>query len=825
MRLARAGWQGLAFRFLSARRSRSLLTALGVAVGAALLTAVVTLGATLQAAVVDQMREQFGTYDVMVGAPDVTTDVLTPPQVDTVTAMDEVAYAVPLLLRTSGQANSPIAVYTGVGPFPPEELGTRLAQGRMPGDGEVVLPVAVAERLGVTLGEPVTLPFPDGDRQVQVVGLVAGAGQPAAALYSYEWLREQLHESGPSLLMVGLRPGASKRGFAARLQAEHPSLNLDLRTYVDEWRNTLGGFGLVGRLLGAGALATSAFLVLGAFGITLQERRRELALLRAVGAAQTQIVRLVLVEAMAIGLTGATGGIILGLTAAMALQGLVSRQLQIPGHPVVLPLLGLAISWCATFLLTVAAAWAPARQAGATAPLAAMRPDRPEPHRSRDTWRPAICLALAAAAVAASYGPGLEVPARFMLSVLGALLLFLAVLTGLGRLLPLVTRILAALAKRRFAVQVTLSQRNLGRQGPRAARTAGVLVLGLALLITVGALISTETASHERTLRAVFPTGAKISGPWGSPMGYGDDLVHRLRQIPGVAAAISLGLEVEADLVGYDTSRADPEWLERMRRTREAPERVWLQSIDFEQLSAVYPYGEVEGTLQGGLVLTRRLAADMGFQLGDTIQFNQTALPITALVENLPSSMVMAVDQQTLNVEPQYRTTLIQLEPDADRTAVKEAAHALLGARYAAFTYEDLTDVLAHGRRRQQQNMAMVATAVVVLLMTTAVGMVTMVTAVLQERQHEFATLRAIGTTPGEIAGLIITEMALLGGAASILGTFLGVTMTMITWLHAIAAGEPVALPWGLIAAGLTAGPLLGALASWWPLQRATAHP
>ncbi|HLN59974.1 MAG TPA: ABC transporter permease, partial [Symbiobacteriaceae bacterium] len=68
--LIETGGAGMAWRFLASRKVRGLLTLLGVALGVALITAMTVLGATLQAAINDQLREGFGTYDVMAGYHD-----------------------------------------------------------------------------------------------------------------------------------------------------------------------------------------------------------------------------------------------------------------------------------------------------------------------------------------------------------------------------------------------------------------------------------------------------------------------------------------------------------------------------------------------------------------------------------------------------------------------------------------------------------------------------------------------------------------------------------------------------------------------------------
>ena len=66
-------------------------------------------------------------------------------------------------------------------------------------------------------------------------------------------------------------------------------------------------------LLGWLAVAASIFVVLNTFLLNLGERRRELALLRALGATRGQVVRLLLTETLALALAGSLAGCAAGV--------------------------------------------------------------------------------------------------------------------------------------------------------------------------------------------------------------------------------------------------------------------------------------------------------------------------------------------------------------------------------------------------------------------------------------------------------------------------------------------------------------------------------
>lgn len=837
MNLIGSGWRGLAARFLLARKRRAALTAAGVGLGTALLAAILTLGATLRAAVDDQMRDQFGTWDVMVAAPDLTTATLDPAAATGVAALPEVAYTVPLATRPSGSPDTPVEFYVGLGHFPPHQFGVRLVQGHEAGPGEVVLPVSLAERLGTTLGERVTLPFPDGPEPLTLVGLLRDSGVPPTAYFDYNWLAGRLHLPAPPALLIALRPGATKSAFVARVAAQFPELTLDRREGLDQARSNLNGFGTLGRLLGGGALLTGAFLVLGAFGITVQERVRELAILRALGAQRRQLALLLLQEALLLGGAGAAAGTGLGVLSAWGLAAAAARFLHLPpAHALVLPDGGLAAVAVAAVLLAAAGAWPAAWRAGRTAPLAAMRPDLAgEAHRERAGGLAAAVLLLAACGLAAfSLRPSLAIPAASQLAALAALLLLLALLAALTGLVPLISRVVGGMLGHWRPAEALLAWRNLARQRRRAARAAGVLLLGLTVLLAVASTVQSEFRSKEILLRQQRPTELQVAGPWGSPSGFGDDLLRQLAAIPGVADVVPTGVEVPADLVGYDPNRARPEWLQMQRQNGQPPGRVFLQPVDYAALGRIYPFGPVDGRLGGGIALTRHLAQEMGLYLGETLRLRATgtgtevALTVTALVEHLPEDQVLTVDAalaRPLQAQAQYRVAHLRLAPGADRGAVKAALGATLGRRYAALAYSDVADLLAEQRHRQAEMMAIILAAAAVILIIAGAGLANTVAATLQERRRELAVLQALGATPAQVIRLITLEMVLLGLAGSGLGAATGTLTAVLSALPGLPHGMPLPLPYPLIGAGLAAGPLLAACVARMQMQAARREP
>lgn len=120
-------------------------------------------------------------------------------------------------------------------------------------------------------------------------------------------------------------------------------------------------------------LFVSAFLIYNVFSITLGQRIRELGLLRAVGAMGTQITRLMIGEALALGVMAT----IVGIPAGVGLAFLLRAALIALGFPdnTGLPLSGFTILWAiftGVGVTLLSAIW-PSIQARRVSPLSAMR--------------------------------------------------------------------------------------------------------------------------------------------------------------------------------------------------------------------------------------------------------------------------------------------------------------------------------------------------------------------------------------------------------------------------------------------------------------------
>ena len=128
------------------------------------------------------------------------------------------------------------------------------------------------------------------------------------------------------------------------------------------------------------SLFVGMFIIYNTFSIVIAQRTRDLAMLRAIGAGRRQVLRSVLLEAVAVGLVACAAGLGLGIGMSFGLRELLAKVgLDIPSGPTVITAATIITSVVIGVVVTVASAIAPALRASRVAPIAAAARRRHRP--------------------------------------------------------------------------------------------------------------------------------------------------------------------------------------------------------------------------------------------------------------------------------------------------------------------------------------------------------------------------------------------------------------------------------------------------------------
>ncbi|MFG1913913.1 FtsX-like permease family protein [Micromonospora sp. NPDC048898] len=360
--------------------------------------------------------------------------------------------------------------------------------------GEVVVDSA----LGLPTGAPVTLLTAAGPAPYTVTGLVDAPGvhvadEVAAAL-------------APGVRAIGLvlAPGAEPDRVAAAaggvVGADGRVLTGDARGALeprDDARTRWIGMQV---LTATAALAgfVTVFVVASTFAFTVAQRRRELGLLRAVGATARQVRRAVYAEALVVGASAGLVGLLVGAVLAPVLGRLLvdvgyepsTFRVRYEAWPV-------AFSLLAGPVIALLAVWSASRRAARVRPMEALRAAAVE-QRPMGRLRIVTGALLVAAGVALSVGTATADEARVAAQY--ALYAVMALVAGATVLSPAVVgpvvRLLRSPVRRSGGAIGMLVRGGALTATRRTASTAAPVLLTVAFAVLVSGMVRTTTAAY-----------------------------------------------------------------------------------------------------------------------------------------------------------------------------------------------------------------------------------------------------------------------------------------------------------------------------------------
>tara|TARA_Y100000310_G_scaffold186269_1_gene186416 strand:- start:67325 stop:68512 length:1188 start_codon:yes stop_codon:yes gene_type:complete len=340
----------ISLKSIAHRKLRSWLTILGIVIGISAIIMLITVSEGLELAIKEQF-EQFGATTIRVApkglrGPPTEVDVLTTKDKQTVEKVKGLEYVSPILLKNAkiefNKRESSILI-TG---YPAENADPGLKDlslvpenGRIFRKGEskvVMIGLTIAEdtfEKDISLKHSIKI----NDEKFRVIGIFEKAGVPnidQGIYITLEDARDVLDEpKGISLITAKVQDGLDvskvREDIERKLEKVRDSENFEVFT-PEQIIAQLSSILLVVQFFLVGIAAISLFI--GAIGImnsmftSVLERTRDIGIMKAVGARNSAILSVFLLESGLFGLVGGIVGVLIGIIVAY-LIGFVSSQL------------------------------------------------------------------------------------------------------------------------------------------------------------------------------------------------------------------------------------------------------------------------------------------------------------------------------------------------------------------------------------------------------------------------------------------------------------------------------------------------------------------
>lgn len=728
---------------------------------------------------------------------------------DTVAAVPGVARAVgevsfPATVLADGQPVSDGAASLGHDWTSAELTPYLLQAGAAPArSGEVVLDAILAQRSAAAVGDRVQVTAAGTTGTYRVAGVAAPAGGRAptqpALFFSTADARRLAAQPGKvdaiGVLAAGTDVGQLRRRVDAAV-AGHAAVTLvgDDRGLAEfpEAKTSSQTLIAVAAVFGGIAVMVAIFVVASTLALSVQQRQRELALLRAIGATPRQVRRMILAETILVAAVATALGCLPGgylgrwLFDRLAANGLVPpavafRQGWIP----VVAAAGVAL------LSALAAAIVAGRRAALTRPGEALA-EAGVQRRWLSWGRLLLALLFLAGGVALATVTMTVMSGPVAASTAGPTVIVFAI--GLALLGPGITKVMAAVLQRPLRVVSGLAGElavlNARAQPRRMAAAAMPIMLATGIATALLYVQTTQVAAAERAYTETLRADAVLTSANG---GLARDLIDSVQRLPGVAGASE-----------YVTSTGYVEYPHDRAQSEDGWPLQGVTAHGAAQTTAVSVTAGTLAELRGNtMALPAQHARALGRGVGDTIRMRlgdraQVELRVAALFSARSGSQTILLPAELLAAHTTAglpTRILVRAAPGADTTRLTAALTTLAG-RWPGVAVADRS-VLTAAYGEQQQTQAWVNYLLVGMIVAyTAISVVNTLVLATVRRRREFALQRLTGSTRWQVLGMMSMEGALVAIIGIVLGTAVSTT-TLVPF--SVAAGDslmPSGPPW-----------------------------
>ena len=714
-----------------------------------------------------------------------------------------------------------------------------VTEGRLPvGPREVILDQATVINGKFQLGDTVRVVAVRGSREFTMVGIanygdISSPGGATFALFDQPTASEFLLQPGfVDAILVEGDDSVSDEVLAQRINAALAAdlkletltgaeITAEVQGQIKDVLNIFSTFLIVFSYI---ALGIGSFVIYNVFSITAAQRLRENALLRAIGASRRQVSRALLVESTAMGVVGS----VIGFGIGILLSQLLSALLKATGFEV--PTQGLAISTAAfvnTFvagvLVTVLAAWLPARRAGRVPPLAALR------DTALDTAGNITRRVIVGLIIVALGGVGLASAMRDApIQILG--LGVLGVFTGILVLGPAIARPVALtlgipVAKLR-GVSGAMARQNAARNPKRTSRTAAPVLLGVALVTAFTALAASIRSEIRDTFGDAFSGDIALTvdarGFGGIPL----TITDQIAGLPGVAQATG---------VGFTSVRlSDPNEPPALTQAGASQRGVFVQTINPATITGLFDLGVTEGDLSSlgkdGIFVAASRATEKGWAIGSRLQVTRVDgvvidAEIRGFVSGDTSFANYVVSREMFVDTPTSIFDAFVYIKVAEGSVISEvqARIAAISSDAGIGTLLSKEQFIDDQAAQINQILALIYGLLGLSIIIAIVGIVITLLLSVFERRREIGLLRAVGMTKSQVRTTVRWESVITSLLGAVSGVVLGVVMGVVV----VAAlddegGIAFRLPINETLSIVFISFLLGVLAAVYPAWRAT---
>jgi putative ABC transport system permease protein len=628
---------------------------------------------------------------------------------------------------------------------------------------------------------------------------------------------------------------------------------------MDTIKSETGGMNIVQVFLlifGFIALLVAGIVISNTFQVIVAQRRRNLALLRAIGAKRSQLYRSVVMESVLLGFISSAIGIALACVIAGGLQ-LGHARMGTTQFYFVPDVTCILVPLIFGIVVAVLASLSSAHLATSVTPLEALRPLTHVEGKKAGAVRGIISALLLLAsllcifyvktdmgtAIKAAQNSGSSNEGIFMqllcIAILGCAFLFIAIVISAVWWIPWTLKGIGALVEH-CGPSSRIAAANVVRNPRRVAATGVALVIGVTLVTTISTGASTFKATSGALVDSHYTVDLVLDDAIDHSRRYGssaEQVLSKIRTIHGVQHAqtvdqITFPTEATVTIPGAKGSKSHQKSLTVYSISSTARRQVMrahnLVPSDSRHTAVVTASGkkELSHWKDGDTFALRFVNGRTVRSQNLRINKRRFVIPDIAQMDTDDSTLTALIDPSVLTDMPSgliHRDTQVwvRIKDGADGLAVINSIRNEFGS--SAQIYGPWVERKTTNDAINQVMLVMIGLLAVSIIIAL-IGVANTLSLSVIERARENATLRAIGMTRSQLRRLLLIEALLISVSASIAGVILG---SFFGWFGSWVVITPTtgnmvfSIDWGITGTIIVVSILAALISSIAPARRA----